>query len=268
MNGWGARVEARLKRSTMSIFHATFSLGAGVGAASGYFAATWGMLIVWHFATLAALSSAIAFAYMMAGNGTTKTPAASKSTGPAFMLPPKSLLLVGLVAFSASMGEGAMADWSAVFLRLVVEVSEARAALGYAVFSLMMVITRLLGGQILERFGAVVTIRASGTIAFIGLMISIFGGSFGAGLLGFALAGIGYAVVMPVVFSRAAADPNFPPGLAIASVATLGYGGMLLGPPIVGFVASYVGLQLSFLVLAGFALLAASLAPSLSSRDA
>ena len=78
--------------------------------------------------------------------------------------------------------------------------------------------------------------------------------------------GIGYAVVMPLVFSRAARDPQMAPGPAIASVAILGYGGMLLGPPIIGFVAQFSGMRLSFLVLAGLALLALLLAPRLQSR--
>ena len=260
MNGWGAKVEALLGRSTMSIFHAMFSLGAGIGAASGYVAARFGVLPIWHFALVALLGGIAALLVMNRAQQTThKTQKASEPV-PFLALPSGSLLLVGFIAFSVSMGEGAMADWSAVFLRLVADSNDAGAALGYAVFSVMMVIARLIGGVVVESLGAVTTTRASTGIAFSGLIVAIFCGSYSAALIGFALMGIGYAVVMPLVFSRAAADPYVPSGHAIASVATLGYGGMLLGPPIIGFVAQGTGMRLSFLVLAVLALIAFALA--------
>ncbi|MEM1362659.1 MAG: MFS transporter [Pseudomonadota bacterium] len=264
MNGWGARVEEHLKRSTMSIFHATFSLGAGLGAASGFVAAGLQVPPLWHFALLAIAGGIGALAVM---NSTTPLVSKSHENPPAetsfLALPHGPLVFVGLIAFSASLGEGAMADWSAVFLRLVTDANEARAALGYAVFSVMMVITRLLGGVLVESLGPVKTTRICTGIAFLGCLIAIFGGSFGSALFGFALMGVGYAVVMPLVFSRAAADPNVPAGPAIASVATLGYGGMLLGPPVIGFVAQFTGMRLSFLVLAALAFLAMILADKL-----
>ncbi|MEM7709783.1 MAG: MFS transporter, partial [Pseudomonadota bacterium] len=152
---------------------------------------------------------------------------------------------------------------SAVFLRLGIGASEAQAALGYAVFSATMVLTRLCGGLLVERFGPVAVTQGSAVLAFAGLILAIFAQSLGPALMGFALVGMGYAIVMPLVFSRAARHPNMAPGPAIASVATLGYGGMLLGPPIIGFVAQVTGLTLSFLVLAASALLALLLAPRL-----
>ncbi|MEO0497456.1 MAG: MFS transporter, partial [Pseudomonadota bacterium] len=105
--------------------------------------------------------------------------------------------------------------------------------------------------------------RASAATAFSGLAAAILGQELAMVLFGFGLMGVGYAVVMPLVFSRAANDPVIAPGPAIASVATLGYGGMLLGPPIIGFVAELTGLRGSFTVLAALTLLAFFLAPSL-----
>jgi sugar phosphate permease len=185
------------------------------------------------------------------------------SEGPLVALPTGKLALVGLIAFSVSMGEGAMADWSAVFLRLALDVSDAQAALGYAAFSVAMVATRLTGGYITDRLGPVVTVRASGLIAAFGLIISITAPTLSMALIGFAITGVGYAVVMPLVFSRAASDPVVPSGPAIASVATLGYGGMLLGPPVIGFVAQVTGLSLSFILLIALAMLAAALSGQL-----
>lgn len=259
MNGWGARVEKIQGRSLMPAFHALYSLGAGLGAASGYFAVRAGLGLLAHFGAVAVLGLAIALAVMIPAAGQTGTPDKG-AEGPLFSLPSGRLALVGLVAFSVSMGEGAMADWSAVFLRVALEATDAEAALGFAAFSVTMVAMRFAGGWVTERLGAVATVRASGLIAALGLVITITAHSLPGALVGFAITGIGYAVVMPLVFSRAARDPQVPSGPAIASVATLGYGGMLLGPPIIGFVAQLVGLPLSFVVLVGLAGLAAVLA--------
>lgn len=260
MNGWGAQVERQMGRSTMSIFHAMFSLGAGIGAASGFAAAKFEFDPLFHFAWVATLGGVIALAVMNRAGREKTAPEPKADKTPFLSLPSGPLLLVGLIALSASMGEGAMADWSAVFLRLATEADDASAALGYAAFSVAMVLTRLAGGVVVELLGPVTTTRASASIAFTGLLFAVFGGTFQAVMIGFAFMGVGYAVVMPLVFSRAAADPNVPSGAAIASVATVGYGGMLLGPPIIGFVAQVIGMRLSFLVLAALAALAFALA--------
>ena len=266
MNGWGAREETRLGQSTMSIFHAMFSLGAGLGAASGYAAVQIGLEPTWHFIIIGGVGAAISLGVMTSVKP--ERPEESEAAGPKPFLafPTGPLALVGLVAFAISMGEGAMADWSAVFLREATRASEAASALGYTIFSVMMVVTRLLGGVAVGRLGPVKTTRASAATAFVGLLIAVTSGDLYWVLFGFALLGVGYAVVMPLVFSRAAHDPNIPAGPAIASVATLGYGGMLLGPPIIGFVAHFTGMRLSFLVLAALALLAFALAPRLGQR--
>lgn len=264
MNGWGAQVEKLLKRSTMSIFHAMFSLGAGVGAASGYVALKLETGTDLHFLLIAVIGGVLALIAMTRGANLQAVSAHNDERRSLVALPTAPLFFVGLIAFAVSMGEGAMADWSAVFLRIVVQSTEAQAALGYAVFSFMMVATRLLGGLLVERYGPVMTTRVSTGIAFMGVMIAILGNTLVLVLVGFALMGIGYAVVMPLVFSRAACDPDVAPGPALASVATLGYGGMLLGPPTIGFVAEMTGLRWSFLILAGLALLAVVLAPRLA----
>ncbi|WP_428644789.1 MFS transporter [Roseibium sp.] len=263
MNGWGARVETRLGRSTMSIFHALFSLGAGLGAASGFLAVKLGYGPIAHFSAVAVFGGGAALFLMVPV--LPKSAPASRASGsrPVVILPSGALLLVGLIAFSVAIGEGAMADWSAVFLHTVVSATEAQAALGYAAFSTTMVLTRFCGGILVERFGPVVTTRLSGLTAFAGLMMVIGTDVFAVALAGFALAGVGYAVVMPLVFSRAASDAVMRPGPAIAGVATLSYGGMLLGPPAVGFLAQWAGLSTAFAALALLALLAVLLAGQL-----
>ena len=157
-----------------------------------------------------------------------------------------------------------MADWSAVYLRDVAFAGEGQAALGYAVFSVAMVTMRLLGDRLAARFGPAGAARIGGVLAFLGTATVVAVPTVPGVLAGFALMGLGYAVIMPLAFSRAANDPHVPQGRAIASVATLGYGGMLLGPPIIGFLSALVTLRLSFLLLAGLAALIVILARAMN----
>lgn len=263
MNGWAARVERTLGRSTMSIFHALFSLGAGLGAASGYAAGRLGLDPVLHFPLVSGLGALVLLPAMLRGLRADRRAAAPEAPGPAAPLlawPGGALVLVGLVAFASSVGEGAMADWSAVFLATTRAATEAQAALGYAAFSAAMVATRLAGGALVTRFGPVAVTRASGLVAMLGLAVTLVAPGLGPALAGFALVGIGYAVLMPLVFSRAANDPVLRPGPALAGVATLGYGGMLLGPALVGGIAEISNLATAFAGLAALACLPVALA--------
>ena len=188
---------------------------------------------------------------------------ALRRRGGTFALPKGSLVLVGLLAFCASVGEGAVADWSAVFLVTVTEATEAQAALGYAAFSVAMVLMRLAGDRAVRRFGPVPMARLSGLLAAVGIAMVILGPQLRAVLAGFAILGLGYAVVAPLTFSRAAADPDTPPGRAIASVATLNYGGMMIGPPVIGFVAEGTSLRGAFVLLLALSILMILFATSL-----
>lgn len=252
MNAWAAEVERKSGRPLMSSFHAMFSFGAGLGAASGYFAASADLSMLVHFVLAAGLFGAVTLWFSSIGWVSDK--AAPETESPAYSLPKGPLLFVGFVAFCASIGEGAMADWSAIFLVEVAKVNEANAALGYTLFSLAMVVTRLIGDRVIAVLGPVAAARLAGFVAAVGSALAVISADYILVLLGFALMGIGYAVVMPLAFSRAANDTEFGQGRAIASVATLAYGGMLLGPPLIGFAAELTSIRLAFLILTCLAL--------------
>lgn len=252
MNGWGAEVERHFHRQMMSSFHAMYSLGAGIGALSGYLAVRMNASLLVHFTVMAILLTALC---VFLARLPWVSPRTVTENAPVFAFPTGILAVVGFVAFCASLGEGAMADWSAVYLRDVATATEGQAALGYAVFSVAMVAMRLLGDRLSARFGPAGATRIGGVFALIGALIVVLLPSVPGVLTGFVFMGLGYAVIMPLAFSRAANDPRVPQGQAIASVATLGYGGMLLGPPIIGFLSAVVTLRLSFLLLACLAAL-------------
>lgn len=253
MNSWASEVERQSGKPIMSSFHAMFSLGAGLGAGSGFLAVQSGLSPGPHF--LAAGLIIFCATIILGRIGWQSDIASRPSKAAMFAVPKGPLLLVGFVAFCSSLGEGAMADWSAIFLINSTGTSEAVAALGYAVFSIAMVAMRLIGDRIVHRFGALQTARFAGMSALIGSLCAVTFATLPMVLIGFALMGVGYAVVIPLAFSRAANDPNMAPGAAIASVSTLGYGGILLGPPIIGFLAEATSIRMAFLLLSALAIM-------------
>jgi predicted MFS family arabinose efflux permease len=258
MNSWATEVEKHVGRSVMSSFHAMWSLGAGLGAATGAAASWAGLSVAEHFVMAALVFGALLqwFAHIpWTSDIQPHNPEAS-----AFALPRGALVLVGLMALSSGAGEGAVADWSAVFLSGELGVTEARAALGLTVFSVVMVGMRLVVDRIVIRIGPVAVARISGLAAATGLALVVLSGWLPVALLGFALMGVGYAAIYPLAFSRAARDPVVPPGQAIASVATLGYSALLLSPPAIGAIAEITSLRVAFALLAVLALMISALA--------
>ena len=265
MNSWAAEVEQHLGRPVMASFHAMWSLGAGAGAGIGFLAAR----AEWSYTAqfvLSGLGLALLLGPFIAAPWASRQ-SEPDASDPIFALPRGLLFLVGIVALAAGLGEGAMADWSAVFLHDVVGTDQSRAALGYAVYSVTMVAMRLCVDGLVARAGPIAVARVSGLSAALGLALVAGIATFPAALIGFVLMGIGYAAIVPLAFSRAAADPHVPPGQAIASVATFAYGAILLGPPSIGLIAEASSLRLAFLLLGGFAILIAILAPVLRRAD-
>lgn len=248
MNAWAAKVEGELSRPIMSMFHAMYSLGAGVGAAIGGFAVKADMPLSVNFALLSVILLPPVLWITRVG-WQPHTPE-HHSKRRLLALPSGALWLVGLIALFSSIGEGGMTDWSALFMIEVTGASKPQAAIGYTVFAVTMFVVRMLGDRIIMRFGPVATVRASGVIATFGTILAILGLSIPVALAGFALMGIGFAVIVPIAFSRAAATKGMGTGSAIASVATLGYGGQLLGPPALGFLAAAGSFQMAFSVIA------------------
>lgn len=264
MNAWASDVERKVGRAWMPSFHAMWSLGAGIGALSGYFAVSAGIDYSWHFLLIALLVPMIGLWGMNIPWATKAKTTLTKT--PIFPIPKGMLLLVGLLAFCATLGEGAMADWSAIYLIEVAKTEEKFAPIGLAVFSGMMVAMRMAGGVVISRLGQTKAGLFSGIMAVLGSSIAIFATSTAVIIAGFAFMGMGYALAMPLAFSRAGNDPHTPPAQAIASVATLGYGGILLGPPVIGFLSELISLRGAFGVLLFLAIVMVIIAPSIRSE--
>lgn len=265
MNAHGVAVERGYGRPIMSSFHAMYSIGGLVGAAAAGLIAGAGLDARVHLAGAALVLAALVVA---AGPALLSSVKDEERSGPAFAPPSRVLLALGVVAFCSMLGEGAVADWSAVYLRSGLGASAGFAAAGFAAFSLMMAAGRLAGDWLTLRLGPVVVVRAGGALAASGLAAALLLSAPLTAVCGFACVGAGLSCVVPNVFSAAGRAPGLAPGTGIAAVSSTGYLGFLVGPPVIGLVASGAslrgGLGVVVLLCGVMALLASSARPPAS----
>jgi fucose permease len=169
---------------------------------------------------------------------------------PAFALPTRPVLLIGLVGLCAVFGEQAGTDWSAVYIRRELGGSASVAALAVSAFAVTMAAARLVGDRVIRRLGPVLTVRLSGICATAGAIAVVLAPGLAAGLVGFALLGTGVALVVPLVFAAAGrVGPH--PARSIAGVAGIAYGSGLVAPGVIGGIAALSSLEASFCLVAG-----------------
>ncbi|MFI9722249.1 MFS transporter [Streptomyces sp. NPDC052396] len=243
MNALGVETENRLGRSIMSGLHGMWSAGALAGAAAGALAAHADLDARVHLASAAAVLA------LLGAAACHWAPALRTSPGerppPRFAPPPRSALAIGAVGFCAVFAEGAGLDWSAVYLRDVIGSGAGLAAACTTAFSCTMAAARFAGDAAVRRFGAVRTVRAGGALATAGGLLVVTAPGPAPAVAGFALTGLGIAVVVPLAF--AAAGRSGPaPSQAIAGVATVTYTSGLVAPSALGQLADATSLTVSF----------------------
>jgi len=251
MNAQAVTVEARFSRPIMSSFHALFSLGGLAGSGVGGLLAHAGVSPPVHLSGAAVTLAGVALVSLP--RFLPPTFETLGTGGPAFALPSRSLLVLGVMAFCVLMGEGAMADWTAVYLRQVMHADPGLAAAGYSAFSLAMAAGRLAGDSLAIRLGQVGLVRVGGLVAALGLGSALVLGGVGLSITGFGLVGAGLSIIFPNLVSAAAKVKDQAPGTAIAAISTVGYTGFMAGPPIIGFAAEFLTLRgaLGLVVLSG-----------------
>jgi hypothetical protein len=176
--------------------------------------------------------------------------AAEAQAPPAYALPTRPVILIGLVGLCAVFGEQAGTDWSALFIRRELHGAASIAALAVSAFAATMAAVRLVGDVVVRKLGPVATVRLSGTCAVCGAVTVVLAPDLAVGLGGFALLGIGVAVVVPLVFA-AAGRVGTHPARSVAGVAGIAYGSGLVAPGIIGGIAAASSLKVSFCVVAG-----------------
>ena len=249
MNAQAAAVQHSYGRPIMSRIHALYSFGGLVGAVIG------GRIAARHISPgphllvagllIASAAGAVAFTMLPATDD-------AVADSPRLALPNRALATLSLLAFFVLFGEGAMMNWSAVYLRDISGAGPGLAAAGFASFSLAMAFGRAIGDTLNARFGAERVVRGGGALAAVGLVAAVLVTAPWAVVVGFGAVGAGLSSVFPIVLSAAARRPGQVPGAAIAAVSVCGYSGLLAGPPLIGAVATPFSLR------AGFGLVAAT----------
>jgi MFS family permease len=248
MNAHGVAVERKFGRPVMSSFHGMWSLGGllGAGFAALLLPAVSPFLQALITVSIGLVAAAAALwhflpAHIDRGN-----------VGTAIALPNRATLGIGVLCFLCMTSEGAVLDWGALHLRSSLSATPGLAATGFAAFSASMAISRFSGDWLRARVGAVMLVRGSAWLAAAGLVIALMVPWPTVAVGGFALVGLGLANLVPVFFGAAGRIPGQNPGAAIAALATLGYSGFMVGPPVIGFVADLTSLAfaLGLIVLA------------------
>jgi predicted MFS family arabinose efflux permease len=245
MNIQAIILERSSGRTMMSGFHGLFSLGGVVGAGG-----VSGLLSMGVSPWNATLTVVAMIAVLLALSAPYFLPYGGRSSGPAFALARGVVLFIGVLCFILFLTEGAVLDWSAVFLADVRGMSPAQAGFGYAAFAATMTMGRLTGDRFVRRVGPRVTVIGGSLVAAAGLALATLIPSWPVALLGYALVGAGCSNIVPVLFSLAGKQDEMPESIAVPAITTMGYVGVLLGPAMIGFVAHATNLVVALLILA------------------
>ncbi|MER5914367.1 MFS transporter [Streptomyces sp. NPDC001982] len=247
MNAQGAALETKFQRTAMSQLHATFSAGL-LGAAllaSGVNLVT--SAVTAHFAAAVVLLMLL-LAYARPGLLTEvehaqgeedrKEAEETKNRRTALTIPSRMTLWMGCAMAFGTVTEGAMNDWSALYMKDVAKASASVAPMGIAVVSVMMLLARIFADRWRSRWGDGHVVRVGSAVAGIGLALALLAGGVVPALVGFACVGLGAAAITPCVYVAAAAKGSD----ALALVAAMGTTGLLVGPAVIGFIAGAAGL--------------------------
>ena len=245
VNTQAVAAEVMYKKPVMASFHGLWSLAGFAGGGVGTFMIANGIVPLHHFIiiTITVIILTVLIAKYLKNDKVT-------SSGPAFVMPDKSLIMLGIIAMCSMICEGAMFDWSGVYFKKVVLAPTALVGLGFTAFMCTMAGGRFIADWFAHRFGLKRILQTSGTLTVTGLLIAVIFPYFYTAIAGFLLVGVGVSSVVPMVYSAAGKSKTMAPGVALAAVSTIGFIGFLFGPPIIGFIAGLATLRASFVFIA------------------
>jgi Major Facilitator Superfamily len=245
MNLHAVDVERFSEKPLMSGFHALFSVGGflGSGVVTALLSRGIALISTTIFSSIILVSLIVVAIPLMLSNR-------ERTKQPLFAIPRGVVLAIAIFAAISFLVEGALLDWSALLLVGEHLVSVAHGGLGYMLFSIAMTFSRFVGDSIVARFGNHLVLTFGGAIAFLGLCGLILAPVAWIGLVSFVFVGLGAANIVPILFRLAGTQRTMPKGLAVAALTTAGYGGLLTGPAVIGFLSKGVGLHNAFWFLA------------------
>ena len=248
MNIQAILVEKERNRSMMSGFHGMYSVGGFFGAVVISLLLNAGLSPLVATAALAVTLTVLLIAVFARYLFPYGNQGKSRSF---FVLPRGSILLLGVLCAIMYMGDGVVLDWGALFMTTTKAVAPDTAGLSVAVFSVAISTGRLFGDRLVEWLGAGKVMLASSILAAAGFLFVMAAPSTVTAFAGFVVVGLGASNIIPILFSIASHQKIMPVNLAISSVTTLGYLGLLMGPPIMGFIAHASSLYAVFGIVAG-----------------
>ncbi len=266
MNAQAVATERHLGMRAMSRFHGVFSIGGIAGSAAGALVAGWHVAPLYHLCGAAILLLGVAAA------GSWLTPEMPLeevriASGQMFRRVPPALVALSAIGFCIFLSEGAIADWTGVYLKQVIHTSDGFAPIGYAVFSTSMAGFRMAGDRITNKLGGALTVRLGGSLAAAGIALAVFVSSPWAVLAGIAAAGAGFSSIIPLVFAAGGRFQGMAEGIGVATVSGIGYLGFLFGPPAIGMVSQISSLRMGLFLLVVLSAAAASLVSVVEQRN-
>jgi MFS family permease len=245
VNTQAITLQKQYDRKINGSFHGLWSTGGILGVGFTTLLVSLNVGIVSHLFIVAALSvvaALLSYRHLLRNDRST--------TGNKLSLgkPDPYILYLGLLVFFAAVCEGGMFDWSGIYFQEVVQ--EEVFTAGYLIFMFFMALSRFVSDRIIDRIGMAATYVMSGLLIFTGIGLSILFPSFWPAMIGFSLVGFGTAAVIPMTYTLAGASTKYSPGIAISLIATFGIVGMLIGPPMIGYLAHAFNLKVSFVAFA------------------
>jgi MFS family permease len=247
VNTQAVAVEAMYGRTIMASFHGLWSLAGFTGAAVGAFMAGQEIPPYQHFFVITVIATIIV---ALSAKHIVLQDVNAQETQTLLIKPDRFLMILGIIAFCSMICEGTMFDWSGVYFKKVIHAEDGMAGIGYAAFMSTMAAFRFVADWLTIRLGTRRVLQLSGGLTAAGLLIAVLLPYFATAIFGFLLVGAGVSSVVPLVYSAAGKSKKLSPGMALATVSTIGYLGFLIGPPLIGFVAQASSLSISFSIIA------------------
>lgn len=265
MNTQGMLIEQHYRRLCMSTLHACFSLGGMAGSLSGSFFAWLDLSPFLNFFIMGCLCLAF---YPLALNRLEKfgKEATKDEKNPKTGRIPLFIYMCGLVSMCCYVSEGSVGEWGSILLHLVKNAPQDLAALVFACFCLSMVVFRFLGDRLRESFGDVIIVFAGGLLAAACMSVVLLASSPALCLAAYAIMGVGFAPIVPILFSRAGKCPGISQAAASSAMSVMSYTGLLVFPPFIGMLGDWIGLGSALWLIVGACLYIALAGPLLLKR--
>lgn len=246
VNTQAAGVEASYNKPVMASFHGMWSLAGFAGAAIGTVMMAYKIGPAYHFILILILMLLI---IALSSQSLLQKDAGQSSDGLKFVMPDRPLLKLGVIAFCSLICEGTMFDWSGVYFLKIVKAEPAWVGAGYTAYMIAMASGRFIADWLTHKIGVQRVLQLSGSLTVFGLLISILFPHEIPAIIGFLIVGLGVSSVVPLAYSAASKSKTMPASQALSTVTTIGFFGLLVGPPIVGLIAGETDLKTAFIFL-------------------